>query len=67
MLLLRYTRNIVCVSYRELCWRAMLPLMGVGFLRGATFLKRDLVGSGLDWTQPYERTTPTQTDKSLSP
>lgn len=65
MLLLRCTRKI-CVSYREPRWRAILPLMGVRFFRGATFPKRDLLDYSLDWTQPYERTTPTQTDRSLS-
>lgn len=54
------------MSYREPCRRTMLPLMGVRFLRGATFLKRDQIDCSLDWAQPYEGTTPTQTDRSLS-
>lgn len=54
------------MSYREPCCCATLLLMGIGFLRGATFPKRDHVDHGLDWSQPYERTTPTKTDRSLS-
>lgn len=54
------------VSYREPCCCATLLLMGIGFLRGTTFPKRDHVDHSLDWSQPYERTTPTKTDRSLS-
>lgn len=58
-------RKIVCPIVNH-GLRAILPLMGVRFLRGATFPKRDLADCSLDWAQPYERTTPTQTDRSLS-
>lgn len=54
------------MPHHEPCCRATLLLMGIGFLRGATFPKRDQIDRSLDWTQPYERTPPTQTDRSLS-